>query len=389
MSEILSRNGTWKTYVPADGLAGYQIEDICEDAEGYLWFGSVSGGASRFDGDTFQTFTTRDGLCSNYVSMIHQDQAGRLWFATNKGICYFDGMAFHAVDGPKAAVTFIFEDRDQRLWLGAVDGIFCGEGGAAFKPLQTTYSTVDGRSFELPYGEFRGIAQDALGRIWFRGGHGLACWDGEHFVRCEVPQAEYYLVGQAGPGELWLVCDGEIWRGDGSSFAPAGFSAPSSFRNAEVSTQVRKICRDHQGRSWFCTTGGGVLCWDGEAAHTFTTEDGLALDYVCGAAQDREGHLWFATWGGGISRFDPEHIECIGREQGLENHWVGVEAEDHRGGLWMRFTVIDRRPDDIAYYDGKRVDFREGLGLRYIVAMPRGDSGWGPRRGWPIIRMKN
>jgi hypothetical protein len=21
-----------------DGLAGYQIEDICEDAEGYLWF---------------------------------------------------------------------------------------------------------------------------------------------------------------------------------------------------------------------------------------------------------------------------------------------------------------------------------------------------------------
>jgi len=63
----LSRNGTWRTYTPVDGLAGLRVEHIAEDHDGNLWFTTTTSGVSRYDGDKFTTFTAQDGLPSNQV----------------------------------------------------------------------------------------------------------------------------------------------------------------------------------------------------------------------------------------------------------------------------------------------------------------------------------
>lgn len=63
------------------------------------------------------------------------------------------------------------------------------------------------------------------------------------------------------------------------------------------------VFQDRDGYMWFGTSGG-VSRYDGQAFTTFTTEDGVAQNYVFQILQDREGHLWLGTECGGVSRYD-------------------------------------------------------------------------------------
>src|SRR2546426_1185637 len=55
----------WQRFNIADGLAGDNVYAILEDRAGNLWFSTLSGGVSRYDGASWRTFTTADGLASN------------------------------------------------------------------------------------------------------------------------------------------------------------------------------------------------------------------------------------------------------------------------------------------------------------------------------------
>ncbi|MEM9824868.1 MAG: two-component regulator propeller domain-containing protein [Bacteroidota bacterium] len=78
-----------------------KIWDIMEDSKGQLWFARDGYGACRFDGQSFKHFTKANGLCSNNVSSIVEDAQGNIWFGTlssdfpqyinEGGVSRFDG----------------------------------------------------------------------------------------------------------------------------------------------------------------------------------------------------------------------------------------------------------------------------------------------------------
>ncbi len=78
----------------AQGLPQSQVPVIVEDSLGYLWLGTLGGGLTRFDGQTFETFTSKDGLINNFVQDLLIDSQSHVWIATNKGISMFDGIKF-------------------------------------------------------------------------------------------------------------------------------------------------------------------------------------------------------------------------------------------------------------------------------------------------------
>jgi ligand-binding sensor domain-containing protein len=57
------------------------------------------------------------------------------------------------------------------------------------------------------------------------------------------------------------------------------------------------------GALWFGTRGG-VSRFDGGTWTTYTTDDGLADNYVTSIAVAPDGALWFGTFGG-VSRYLP------------------------------------------------------------------------------------
>ena len=51
-----------------------------------MWFGTDHMGVSGYDGVAWTTLDTRDGLANNQVTSICQDEEGYLWFGTKSGL---------------------------------------------------------------------------------------------------------------------------------------------------------------------------------------------------------------------------------------------------------------------------------------------------------------
>ncbi|MCK4512364.1 hypothetical protein KAW64_11525, partial [bacterium] len=112
---------------------------------------------------------------------------------------------------------------------------------------------------------------------------------------------------------------------------------------------VRAIAEDTSGTLWF-GTWHGVSRYDGVSWTTYTTEDGLANDSVSAIAEDSSGDLWFGIVGGGVSRYDGVSWATYTTEHGLAGNYVNAVLEDSSGSLWFGTSggVSEHEPDRVA-----------------------------------------
>ena len=74
------------------GIASNEINSLCEDSNGLLWFGTADAGICCFDPktDTFQTYTKDNGLSTNQIIGITDADDGFLWILTPKYLNLFN-----------------------------------------------------------------------------------------------------------------------------------------------------------------------------------------------------------------------------------------------------------------------------------------------------------
>ncbi|MET0622498.1 MAG: two-component regulator propeller domain-containing protein, partial [Pyrinomonadaceae bacterium] len=74
-------------YTTAEGLSSNNVRAITEDAEGYIYAGTVRG-VDRLSPGTGRVkhYTTADGLADEFVTVAFRDRAGALWFGTQNGL---------------------------------------------------------------------------------------------------------------------------------------------------------------------------------------------------------------------------------------------------------------------------------------------------------------
>ena len=114
----------------ADGLPANRINDIAEDANGYLWI-ATSDGLARYDGIGFEVWRVGRGLRDNFVWSVHVDARNRVWVGTAKaGLAMLDAdrRAFRYYDRRNHPhigsndIWSIASTRDGALWFGTADG---------------------------------------------------------------------------------------------------------------------------------------------------------------------------------------------------------------------------------------------------------------------------
>jgi len=76
----------WTTYSEADGLVDNSVTAIAVASDGTVWFGTYDSGASRFDGQAWTTYKEARTLASNSVKAIAVAPDGAVWFGT-EGRC--------------------------------------------------------------------------------------------------------------------------------------------------------------------------------------------------------------------------------------------------------------------------------------------------------------
>jgi ligand-binding sensor domain-containing protein/serine phosphatase RsbU (regulator of sigma subunit) len=379
-----TRQGHWRSYTSRDGLAKGMVWSMMQDREGYIWFSTIGGGVSRFDGQLFTTFTAEDGLAGNDVGAVLQDRDGRIWAISVEGVSRLDKEgrwsdptpANGRIDNNLRAATI---DREGRLWIGisnlgtsCYDGRewkhFTAEDGLAdnnvwsilqdrdgnlwFGTLTAGVSRFDGKNWKhftaedgLADNNVRAIFQDRDGNLWFGTfGGGISRFDGRSFISLTeedgLANNKVWSILQDRDGFLWFATSGGASRYDGKTFA--NFTTQEGLGDIIAAS----ILQDRDGNLWF-GTGSGASRYDGKTFATFAAEDRREDLWIKSMVQDRKGSLWLATGGGGARMFDGKSWSIFTVEDGLLHNEVQRVLEDREGALWFATH------NGVSRYDGR------------------------------------
>ena len=155
-----------------DSLHHNVITSIIEDKAGNIWFSSFShGGITKYDGTTFTHYGVKDGLGDDMISTSYIDRSENLWFGTRSGgMSRFDGKKFitiHETEEPcQNNMASIHEDKTGKFWVAsfARSGV-CWYDGKSFRPTKIENSDK--------LNDIKFISEDNAGNIWFGGRYGL------------------------------------------------------------------------------------------------------------------------------------------------------------------------------------------------------------------------
>ncbi len=164
-----------------------RLYDLKYDRKGQLWIATYWGGLCRFNSQnkTFQRFINQSNnqksLSSSSSTCLFEDSQQRLWVGTQLGLncklpasVEFKRYMHRTTDTTSLSSNYIvciYEDRQHRLWVGTRD-----KGLNEFLPHSQTFRrfmTADG----LPGNTVYSIQEDAKGFLWLSTENGLARFD--------------------------------------------------------------------------------------------------------------------------------------------------------------------------------------------------------------------
>jgi ligand-binding sensor domain-containing protein len=117
----------------AQGLSQTQVNEIVQDDQGFMWFGTQYG-LDRYDGYEFKVFTQdparENSLSCVYIHSLFKDRSGSLWVGCDQFLDRFDSLhetfTHYRIDAGEVAnyVSQISQDRTGMLWLATGSGLF-------------------------------------------------------------------------------------------------------------------------------------------------------------------------------------------------------------------------------------------------------------------------
>ena len=361
---------TFTHFTEKEGLTNNFVTSILQDKAGNLWFGTENGGVSKYDGSTFTNFTEKEGLTNNFVTSIVQDNTGAIWFGTKgSGVSKYDGIAFtHFSEEEGLAnnfVTSMLEDKSGNIWIGTKEGGISKYDGKSF----VNYTEKEGLSTNF----ITSIFQDKEGNLWFgTNGFGVTKYNGAiftHYTEKEGLSNNFVAsIFQDNSGDLWFGTNG----GGASKFDYKIFTHYTE-KEGLNNNIVRHIIQDKNGILWFAKGGGGVSKYNSKSFRHFTEKEGLSNSTVLSVTEDLSGKIWFGTEGGGVSMYDGISFTHFTLKDGLSENTVYSILQDNLGNLWFGTTA------GITKYDGKSfTQFKdiEGLSNNTVYSIIQDKQGY-------------
>lgn len=267
------------TFTRADGLANEYVFTTFTDREGYQWFGTNGGGATRYRDGHWRTYFPMHGLADYWVYNFDEQHDGTLWIGTWHGVTRLDR---------KTGKMTNYIDQLVDKWVYAVK--------------------VDSRN-----------------RVWFGTEGGVTMYDGARW------RSWTHKDGLGAPNKEGLPPSRNTGLGakDRHNLSVMRQGKPTYNPNYVFSLYITPD--DHV---WAGTWGGGVSHFDGEHWANYTTDDGLAGNIVYSVIRDANGVFWFGT-DKGLSRFDGRHWQTFDERDGLADDNVFAVAAAPNGDIWL------------------------------------------------------
>jgi len=273
-------------YSIEEGLAQSQIRAISQDADGYLWIGTL-GGLSKFDGINFENFSTNEGLLHNQINAIYSDTKGQIWLGSRGGVSVYDGETF---------VNYEFEERLSQQFVFS-------------------------------------ITEDKTGKIWFAtGGGGVVYFENNQLNYIELPNGAKNNYVR----DVFVDEDDNKWLAtrNGVSIIDVDFNIIDTIKDVNAT----QIYLDDDSSVWCSTFGKGILHLSENSQVEFTTEQGLVSNHIRGFVKRKDGAIWFVSKDG-VSKLKDKKIKNFTEKDGLTSNNIKTIMEDTQGNLFLGSDV--------------------------------------------------
>lgn len=292
---------TGRVITTIDGLATNRVNDMVQDRDGFLWFGT-SNGLCRYDGYSFLVFPTMGvgtGETNANVGTIHVDEKNQLmWLrsVTFNYACYdllkkrFVDFTGHC-DPHKTFERFFIEENG--IWMyeskGGIRHVCYQNGSFSCRD----YTSNDG---SLPKCRIKRIRSDKAGNMWILTDNGLLRADKQGHLKLLVSGGDYMMQNCWRNQVFVLSRDGKVLVFDLNGKLLRKVLLPQGLRDmGAVNGNI--VWQD----KWLIMTRTAIIAMD---CHRFTFD--MPKDYQMEYAMqldEYQGNFWVADKHGTLALF--------------------------------------------------------------------------------------
>lgn len=316
------RAGQWSGLTARDGVFPCDVRCVTIDREGNVWVGT-SGGLIRLRRKRVTMFRTGLSVGDESITALLAESPANFWVGVaGGGLLYGTPGALRRCDPglfPKdATVSVLHRGRDGTLWVGTQgDSLWrWRRDGDISRMRKANRGGMSARGISA-------LLEDGRGRLWVGTWEGLMQVDREGLL---VPVNETADMVQV----LYEDRDEQVWVGYQRvgllCFRRDGSAQWFGRKDGLPDGSLFSFYQDSTGVLWIGSTSG-LLRWQGNSRHLFTTANGLVDNVILQILEDEIGDLWLGTRRGIMRIRRSEFEEVIaGRKMVMAVRHLGLEA---------------------------------------------------------------
>ena len=368
------------------GLSHNQVNAILKDADGFLWFATMSG-LDRYDGYSFKVYRNKPNdstsLFDNFVNSLYELPNGKMWLVTRGGSGIYDShtekfdadydnylRSLHLPPGP---IHNIIKGNNGRYWflfdnLGLYQYSTADKSVVLFKP-NLTINTSE---------KVASLNETKDGKLWIVYQSGLLQqYDISSGKLIFSTSALQKLTKASNDYNLFIDGDGDVWLWAFNQgcflFHPQNNSikqfTENSFPSKLNTNLVSQIVQDNNGLIWVTTDHGGVNLIDKKNNFnvSYLLNDpkdsrSLSQNSITATYKDDNGIIWLGTYKQGVNYLNsnivlfPHYHHQESNATSLPYDDVNRFVEDKSGNIW-----IGTNGGGLIYFDRKNNRFKQYL----------------------------
>ena len=310
-----------KYYTVKEGLANSLVPSIFQDKQGNLWFPTMGGGVSKFNGSVFKTYGIEQGLSNQLIRAVTETSSGKIMFGSmGAGVFYIENdtiLPFKNDSLPKE-IFALHTDKSGIIWAAT--------NGGVFQLYQHDSILSFTNKYDLPVYAVTHINSDKEGAIWF-------AYDSEYglyrFVNNKLTKfnkdngltnGRVLNSFHDSDNNTWVTLD------DGLYFIKNNSYKAEKITNANLPPHyLFEIVEPKKGLLLIGSQMNGLLLFDvktRKVIRSISIKNGLKSALVFRTFLDHENNVWISNWGDGVARIQFSGFTKFGENAGVSSRIV-------------------------------------------------------------------
>lgn len=394
----------------SNGLSSSTCEEIFQDKEGFLWFGTIDG-LNKYNGYEFEVFRSvlndPTSISNNRITAIDEDNEGNLWIGTTNGLNLFNKQTncFTRINlykelslsssSQKVINDLFYDSINNDLWVGTNTGAIkislsdynINKHNYHFSYYinnQSDINSIDNNSVNI-------IQKDNQNIIWLitKGEH-LNRYNtkSDNFDRIYIKKKTPYILNHI-PKKMFIDADGDFWIGNDLSNLILWNRKNNIFKHVSLTKQsipVFDIYQDKKGMFWVSTDVNGLYLFD-KKGEKITLKENILNDFSDPFSlpnnkptkifEDGKGIYWIGSYDKGVSKLDASnylfghYYYKPNNKDGLNQKTIQSVLEDSKERIWVStynggLNLFDQKTKKFKHYSSK-INNPKGLSSNKIM----------------------